>query len=284
MDSKSRDRMKCVISSILSFLVCLLSFFLIFLIIARITLLNENFIIKAMGKSNFYYQVKNEAEEQMALYEGSSGFSRDFFNDIIDMKMIEVDTRFIVHSIYSNNNANPDVSEFKNTLYNEFVEEANRKGIKVTDETRESLEYFAQTCVDIYLNIIKIPFSNQLSLLINSFIKPVNMAIIVLVVSVLFIGVFIFLIFRWRSLRYYIYALEGELLFTIIVPAIYFISDSINNIPIINQALRNFAIFYSNMVFYQFIYASIIILLLTVVLMVIYKKISDKNRSMNNPN
>ena len=280
MNSKSRYKMRCVISSIFSFLMCLLSFFLIFLIIMKITVLNENFMIKAMDKSNFYYQVKNDSEEQMALYEGASGFNRELFSDIIDIKMIEADAKFIVHSIYSNTNADIDVSELKETLYNEFVEEANRRNIKVTDEINESLKYFAQTCVEEYLNVISIPFNNQLSLLINSFIKPVNIAIIVLSISILFIAIFIFLISKWKSLRYYIYALEGEFLFAIIIPAIYFISGKINNILIINQALRNFVIFYSNMIFYQFIFASLIILFLIIVLMVMYSKLSNKNRKV----
>lgn len=281
MNSKGKYRIKCIISSILSFLICLLSFFLIFLVIAKITILNENFMVKTMNKSNFYYQVKNELAEQMAVYEGTSGFNNNFFNNAIDINMVEKDAKIIVHNIYSNNNEIIDVSEFKKVLYDKFMEEANTREDNITNETQKSLEYFAQTCAETYLNIIKVPFSNQVSLLINSFVKPVNIAILALSGSILFIALFMFLISKSNSVRYFIYALESEFLFAIIIPTVYFISGKINNIPIINQALRNFAIFYVNRILYHFIYIAIIILLLIIILLIIYGKTLKKVKKIS---
>lgn len=276
MVSDNRYKIKCVISSLLSFLVCLLSFFLVFAVIFRITILNEKFMIKAMDKSNFYYQVKDEAEDKMALFSGTSGFDKEFFDGIIDIDMIKEDANSIVHSIYSNEYSDINVSDFKNMLYNNFIEEANNRNEEITDQTRESLEYFAETCVGNYLDVIKIPFYRQISSVINLFTKPIDIAIFVLSIAILFIGLFIFLISKWRSIRYYIYALEGLILFSIIIPSIYFISGKVQKISIANKALKNFIIKFMDMTFYQFIYASVIFLIFTIILMIFYSKLSNK--------
>lgn len=272
----NRYKIKCVISSLLSFLVCLLSFFLVFAVIFRITILNEKFMIKAMDKSNFYYQVKDEAEDKMALFSGTSGFDKEFFDGIIDIDMIKEDANSIVHSIYSNEYSDINVSDFKNMLYNKFIDEANNRNKEITDQTRESLEYFAETCVENYLDVIKIPFYRQISSVINLFTKPIDIAIFVLSIAILFIGLFIFLISKWRSIRYYIYALEGLILFSIIIPSIYFISGKVQKISIANKALKNFIIKFMDMTFYQFIYASVIFLIFTIILMIFYSKLSNK--------
>lgn len=276
MVSDNRHKIRCIISSLLSFLICLLSFFLVFLVIFRFTILNEKFMIKVMDKSNFYYQVKDEAVNNMALYSGTSGFDKEFFDGIIDIDMIKKDAKSIVHSIYSNEYSDIDVSDFKNMLYNKFIGEAYKMNGEVTDQTRESLEYFAETCTESYLDTIEIPFYKQVSSMINLFTKPINIAIVLLSIAILFIALFIFLISKWRSIRYYIYALEGLILFSAIIPSIYFISGKVQKISITNKALKNFIVEFMDMAFYQFVYASVIFIIFTIILMIFYSKISNK--------
>ncbi len=241
MDQKSNQDsflLSCI-SHVLSFLLNLLLVATSLVLILNLTILNEDFLRKQIDKSSFVSNITNELLTQFNSYGVSAGFDEEFFQSAIPLSYIEADIYREVSRIYSDTDKHIDYQAFRDKLYNSFIENAKSRGYEITEKENTGILYLTDLCTSTYINKLQIPYSEQLSNVLNKVDKIFNIIIFVLIILVIVLAIFILLInkSKRKKTRYFMYSLAAAFLM-ISVPLIFlYLSDIFERISIGSKSL-----------------------------------------------
>jgi hypothetical protein len=217
------------------------------------TVFSEEFFKQQIEVSDYTENIMKDLQETLSSYGSASGFEPKFFRSAVSPDLLQADIYREISRIYGTTAYPIDTEGFKASLLQDLYKDVERQGRteELTDESKEGLEYLANISTAAYYNLASIPFSNQISSLLQKakgiFRNILFMLIIIDIVSLLFICFF------GRSLRRklecIINALAGSILIIVLPILALKLSNIIPRLNISNQALYYFFQSYVNSLF-----------------------------------
>lgn len=166
---------------ILSLLILIL--FLAF--IAKITLLNPNFLLKLTDKNNYYQEIYNSIETEMTYYVDSSGLDESVVRNIINEDIVKEEVQEFINGLYTNQKYELKTDDFKLKLRNRidsYLEENNLTG------KEEDINSFVNKMTSIYTN--KITFGDKINFVSSLLVKAEKLVSTVIIILLVVIIVF----------------------------------------------------------------------------------------------
>lgn len=170
-----------IISNILLFIESVILFFIVFLSISRISILNKNTIIKKANKLNYYEKTNNILKENMEYTSTKSGISRRVLYNTISIEEVKKDINKYINNIYNNKEIEIDTNKIEERLKDNLEEYELEKGIEISESKKNS---YINKITSIYKNEITLmnEFSN-ISNNLNRQIKFINILISLLILD-----------------------------------------------------------------------------------------------------
>lgn len=227
------------VSVFLSFLISLLLFLFACVFIAQSTLLNPNYLRKQLYESHYYENVLEEVENEFSSYASASGFDQKLLVSALDINDLQLAANQSLNQIYGEKADSVSTANFKNKLNQILTQNAESRGVTLTDDNKNSLLLLAQTCSDTYAKDISFPYTEELAEGIGKLKTGLRIPGVVLPVLAAALVWILFRITRWqhRALRACIYAVSGTALMLAVFPAYLFFSGRIGKVAILSKSL-----------------------------------------------
>ncbi len=234
----SKDRLRAIISFLLSFLVCLGLFFTA--VLADVLIFSVPSFIRACAeKSNYTEFAVSQITEELNDLAIPSGLPDDFFTDKID----ENDFAKLFYSCLDNlASGNKDyklsVEEFKGEVYKRVTDYSKNEAGDFSSEVEKDIERFSKECSNIYLSYVNPSLTSYLFELLTSAKTYIVLALIISVVFTLGVGGFLFKINNKSVFFKYCFAsLCGASLTLGVIPSCLIITNEISRISISSKSL-----------------------------------------------
>lgn len=234
----SKERLRLIVSFILSLLICL---GLLFTAVCADLLIfsNPSFILCSAEKSNYCEYAALQVEYELNELAIPSGLPETFFTDKIDKKSF---SNLFYDCIKNQAKGNKDyilnVDEFKNEILSCVTEYSKNEGGELTSEVEKDIEFFSQECSKIYLSYIN---PSLISYLLEVLVSAKKYLIIALAISIAFtlaIGIFLFkLNHKGAFFKYLFCACSGASLTLGVVPVYLIVKKEIAKISISSKSL-----------------------------------------------
>jgi hypothetical protein len=200
-----------------------------------LTLFNQNFIISAINKSQFYEGAKKAIEEDFISLAIPAGIPEEIIYDILDENTVYNNITQNYISLFDNKYKSYDDNEMKSLISMNVREYAIQKGVggvEFEKELPELVGYF----MDIYNKHINIPFISYYRSFRNTFNSiSIWFIVITIIITITIITFFYNLyIHKKKILRYLYYSFSGASIMTIIPSLIFYnieLSHRINISP-----------------------------------------------------
>lgn len=266
------------VSVFLSFLISLLLFLFACVLIAQGTLLNPNYLRKQLYESHYYENVLEEVENEFSSYASASGFDQKLLVSALDINDLQLAANQSLNQIYGERAESVSTANFKNKLSQILTQNAESRGVTLTEDNKKSLLLLAQTCSDTYVKDISFPYTEELAeaiwklktrLRIPSVLLPVLAAVLVWI---------LFLITPWRhrALRACIYAASGTTLMLGVFPAYLFLSGRIGQIAILSKSLYALTVSSANGILILFLEAAAVSAGIAAILCLMYYRSRER--------
>ena len=156
---------KPIISNILLFIETTLLFLILSLSILKITMFNQNYVIKKLNKTNYYETTYNKIKDTMAYISEKSGFSSSIIEDTFTIDDVKNDVIKFVKSLYKGEPVELNIDNLKEKVNNNLEEYILEKDLNTTNEEKK-----------LYLNKITATYKNEIRLMkeYNTFSKSLN--------------------------------------------------------------------------------------------------------------
>ncbi|MDF2686082.1 MAG: hypothetical protein K0S55_1263 [Clostridia bacterium] len=229
------ENIRSIMSVLLAFILCLCIFFLNVFLSCALTLFNQNFIISAINKSQFYEGAKKAIEEDFISLAIPAGIPEEIIYDILDENTVYNNITQNYISLFDNKYKSYDDNEMKSLISMNVREYAIQKGVggvEFEKELPELVGYF----MDIYNKHINIPFISYYRSFRNTFNSiSIWFIVITIIITITIITFFYNLyIHKKKILRYLYYSFSGASIMTIIPSLIFYnieLSHRINISP-----------------------------------------------------
>ncbi|MCR5652394.1 MAG: hypothetical protein K6F88_01180 [Ruminococcus sp.] len=268
--------LKKVLYAVLTFIMAVCIIFCSFATVIRITFFNGSFLSDTLNSSQYYKDLCVEITENLTDLGDASGLDKEFFEGFVNEVLVREDVQTYITDFYEGNKLKVNTSNFDESLQNALKKYIKSNHIKSVNE--DNLNYFYANASKIYSDSIKIKYLSSIQDLILDKSGPVTVAIIVLI---LIIGAVIcVLIFtnEWKhkALRYIFTAVNSAGLFLLTLPLGVFLSGVIGHIAIISRSLSDMYISIINSVLSDLIVISIVLIVVSIALWVIYGRVRKK--------
>ena len=262
---------------LLSFILCVLLFFLSLATVLSVTLFNSSdFLFDSMNSSNYFNDKADEITEDLTDLGYASGLKEEFFDGLINGVMLSNDTQNYLESYYNGEGTKIDTTEFKQTFNAALDKYIDENNIKVTSAA--SRDNLVNKAAAVYKNSLEIPFFSSLS----SYFLAVKAALPFVIGGLIFfiavICVVFFLANKWkhRAVKYIYYGVAGAFLTVGVIPTIILLSGVIAKINLESRALYNLFVQYSEIARLALVFVALFFLLVAIALYIQYRRMHRK--------
>lgn len=267
MNFKVRHIIYGIISFVLSFLLFLLSFAIVF----QSTILNPSYIMDNMNTSNYFVDKRDEIKESLVDLGYASGLDKNFFENVVDEVTIHDNTQAYLNSFYAGEEAKIDTTAFKQKFNSELDSYISKNNLKVANDG--SREYLINQAANIYAAALRIPLFTTLS---AYFIALKNMMPLIIggfAVLVAILCVIIIFTNRWkhRAVRYICYSTSAAFLTVGIIPAVLLSTGYMSKINIDSRAFYNLFVQSMNNILIALAICSVIFFIVSIGLFFLHK-------------
>lgn len=248
---RKRSTMQTVSRWILAFICSLVLFALLALGVLKMTLFNQEFMIRATKESQYAATITTEINTRIADLGRGSNFSGDIFEEVVPQSLIQENIDSYIRGIYTDVPFSVDGKEqIEKKLDEEIQTYADEKGYDLTEEnTKQAVQTFKDAAVSSFDQFIEIPYILTYGRKVMAYSNTLTLFMILCgaLFLILFIGV-IYLTSRWRHqiFRYIAYTLGGSGLMLLTLPAIIYFSRTIDRLGITSQSMYQFLTTYLN--------------------------------------
>jgi hypothetical protein len=171
---------KIIFKYILGLLLTISIFFVFILLLAKLTVLNENYIYKTMDKIDYYNKVNETIKTKLIQNNMSSGFDDEILDDIYTINNIKKDVKSTINSLYTNKELKIDTNEIKNKLTINVDNYIKENKIKISD--KKALDEHINILVKVYID--EITYYSYLNGYVDKIVKINKYANISLIIMV----------------------------------------------------------------------------------------------------
>nr|WP_304029424.1 hypothetical protein [Ruminococcus bromii] len=267
MNSKVRHIIYGIISFVLSFVLFLLSFAIVF----QSTILNPSYIMDNMNTSNYFVDKRDEIKESLVDLGYASGLDEKFFENVVDEVTIHDNTQAYLNSFYAGEEAKIDTTAFKQKFNSELDSYISKNNLKVANDG--SREYLINQAANIYAAALRIPLFATLSVYLIALKNMMPLIVGGLAVFVAIICVIIIFTNRWkhRAVRYICYSTSAAFLTVGIIPAVLLSTGYMSKINIDSRAFYNLFVQSMNNILIALAICSVIFFIISVGLFFLHK-------------
>ena len=230
-----------VLYSIFSFLLSMLSFFLVLLIILQATFLNRNYILNMVNDSNYFSELSSEITEELIDLGNASGINEVFFENFVDEVILREDVANYIESFYSGEDTSVDTTRFKQYFREKLDAYIAENNLTVSQEAQQNLTTTINEAASIYASRVQLPYFDLIAGYFHQLLSPVFYVTLACAFVVLLIAVVIIATNKWkhRAYRYLAYSTLGTLLMTLVIPVAAYCINKLDKLAIMSRALFN---------------------------------------------
>lgn len=230
-----------VLYSIFSFLLSMLSFFLVLLIILQATFLNRNYILNMVNDSNYFSELSSEITEELIDLGNASGINEVFFENFVDEVILREDVANYIESFYSGEDTSVDTTRFKQYFREKLDAYIAENNLTVSQEVQQNLTTTINEAASIYASRVQLPYFDLIAGYFHQLLSPVFYVTLACAFVVLLIAVVIIATNKWkhRAYRYLAYSTLGTLLMTLVIPVAAYCINKLDKLAIMSRALFN---------------------------------------------
>ncbi|MDU5333091.1 hypothetical protein [Enterococcus sp.] len=264
---------------ILAFIGSLLLFAIGALVCIRLTLFNQNFMIKQVHDAKYIETIRKDVTESIQDLGRGSNIPPEVLSDVVTEKMVATNVENYIRGIYQ------DVpfqlqgeDQIKENIINNVQQYAQQKNIPIDEGTQKNLENLANTATKNFSSYIEIPYLMSYGQKVMSFKSSLNL--ILLVVGAGFVLTFTLLLLmvklkhqrvRWSSITFL-----GAGLMLVVLPAIIYFSGVINRLGITSEGLYRFVTSYVTTFDLSFVFVGLAAIAIAVLLVIISERMRDR--------
>ena len=257
---------KVLIYYLLEFLLTICIFIILLLFVLKLTILNKNYFIKQLNKTNYYHELYTEIDNDFENYLRPSGFDISIKDNLLTEEELKLVINKNVDNFYKGKKINVDTTKIKERLEGNIDNYLNKINIKISDEG--SLNKFKDEFIKIYSN--RVIINDELIKQSNTFSKLNNLVnIFFYILIIIFIILFLITKVVFKKITLFIPTITSIILY--IISYIFIVSKiNIKNIKFWNTSVSNIIknIFYDNINYIKYII--VIGLILELIRMIIY--------------
>lgn len=264
---------------ILAFIGSLLLFAIGALVCIRLTLFNQNFMIKQVHDAKYIETIRKDVTESIQDLGRGSNIPPEVLSDVVTEKMVATNVENYIRGIYQ------DVpfqlqgeDQIKENIMNNVQQYAQQKNIPIDEGTQKNLENLANTATKNFSSYIEIPYLMSYGQKVMSFKS--SLTLILLVVGASFVLIFTLLLLmvklkhqrvRWSSITFL-----GAGLMLVVLPAIIYFSGVINRLGITSEGLYRFVTSYVTTFDLSFVFVGLAAIAIAVLLVIISERMRDR--------
>lgn len=264
---------------ILAFIGSLLLFAIGALVCIRLTLFNQNFMIKQVHDAKYIETIRKDVTESIQDLGRGSNIPPEVLSNVVTEKMVATNVENYIRGIYQ------DVpfqlqgeDQIKDNIMSNVQQYAQQQNIPIDEGTQKNLENLANTATKNFSSYIEIPYLMSYGQKVMSFKSSLNL--ILLVVGAGFVLTFTLLLLmvklkhqrvRWSSITFL-----GAGLMLVVLPAIIYFSGVINRLGITSEGLYRFVTSYVTTFDLSFIFVGLAAIAIAVLLVIISERMRDR--------
>lgn len=264
---------------ILAFIGSLLLFAIGALVCIRLTLFNQNFMIKQVHDAKYIETIRKDVTESIQDLGRGSNIPPEVLSDVVTEKMVATNVENYIRGIYK------DVpfqlqgeDQIKENIMNNVQQYAQQKNIPIDEGTQKNLENLANTATKNFSSYIEIPYLMSYGQKVMSFKS--SLTLILLVVGASFVLIFTLLLLmvklkhqrvRWSSITFL-----GAGLMLVVLPAIIYFSGVIKRLGITSEGLYRFVTSYVTTFDLSFVFVGLAAIAIAVLLVIISERMRDR--------
>lgn len=271
---RQKSKVKPILYGLLSFLLAFALFLLSVFAVLEITVFSQDYMISKMGESGYYAMVKDELKSELKSLGNASGLDESFAEGFVQsLDINEIELKYI-SAFYTGDTTLVDTTEFKQQLYAALDSYMDENGINKSSVSQENLSYFVNQASEIYVTQISIPFFS----FVANYIYKASTPVLIITISLAAVALIITLIivftnkFKHRRFRYLCYGFTSTFLAVTVIPIVVLLSGKISQINLNTRSLYNLFVSYANGVFMYFFIFSAILLVLSVLSFILYRR------------
>lgn len=290
MKSKTKT-LRSILCGLLAFFISLSLTLISVLTVVKLTVLNPDYIVSVMHKSEYSSHLHQELKNEFISYGAACNIGEDFFDkafeEAVTVEQIDSDTEKSLRDFYENQvETEPDYTLIKDKLFQQLKSYASEKGYALDSNTIGNLDVISgemSELYDTYVGTFTSSYFKTAADLLSRFAPVFTYALIGLGVFTLLAAVVIFFSFGKlkNRLRYIIYATSGATLMLLAGPAAALIMKVGNRVSIANASLYGLVSGFINNFFAALLIACAVMAVITVILHIIRIKASGKKKIKN---
>lgn len=234
----SKERLRFIVSFILSLLICLGLFFTA--VCADLLIFSHpSFVVYCGEKSNYCEYAALQLENELNELAIPSGLPENFFTGKIDKNSFsKAFYECLKNQALDNKNYTLNVDEFKNEVHTRVTDYSKNEGGELTSQVQKDIELFSQESSNIYLSYVNPSLISYLLEVLVSIKKYLLIALVISVVFTLAIGIFLFRLNRKEAFFKYCFCAScGAALTLGVIPSYLIATNEIAKISISSKSL-----------------------------------------------
>lgn len=206
--------MRPIISNILLIIESILLFLITGMFILKITVLNENYIIKKLNKTNYYETVYNETSDTMAYIARKSNIKERLINNTFTQEDIKRDVNKFIKNFYQGNKIEINTELLKENVNRNIETYEEEKNIKLDDKIKKE---FLNKITETYKNeIILMNNYEKESKTLSKYVSLNNILLLLFIVDLVVLLIINNKIFRKKEFHIILFSSSLSLLITFI--------------------------------------------------------------------
>lgn len=264
---------------ILAFIGSLLLFAALTLICIRMTLFNQNFMIKQVRETGYIETIRKDMTESIQDLGRGSNIPPEILADVVPEKTVATNVENYIRSIYQEVPFElQGEDEIKNNILKNVNQYAQEKNIAVDETVQSNLNNLANSATKNYANFIEIPYLLSYGKKVMAFQSALTMILIIVGVAfiLVFFGLLLMVKMKHQKVRWCSVTFLGAGLMMVVLPTIIYFSGVIERLGITSEGLYTFVTSYIKAFNLSFIFVGLALTVLALLLVLLSERMRAK--------
>lgn len=264
---------------ILAFIGSLLLFATLALICIRMTLFNQNFMIKQIHQTEYVETIRKDMTQSIQDLGRGSNIPPEVLADVVSEKTVSANVDNYIRSIYQEVPFEiQGEDQVKDNIMKNVTQYAQQKNIAIDETTQNNLNNLAASATKNYSSYIEIPYLLSYGKKVMAFKSALTLILIIAGAAFLlvFVGLLLMAKMKHQKIRWSSVTFLGGGLMLAVLPAIIYFSGVIDRLGIMSEGLYQFVTGYITAFDLSFVFVGLGLTVLALLLVLISERMRSK--------
>lgn len=264
---------------ILAFIGSLLLFATLALICIRMTLFNQNFMIKQIHQTEYVETIRKDMTQSIQDLGRGSNIPPEVLADVVSEKTVSANVDNYIRSIYQEVPFEiQGEDQVKDNIMKNVTQYAQQKNIAIDETTQNNLNNLAASATKNYSSYIEIPYLLSYGKKVMAFKSALTLILIIAGAAFLlvFVGLLLMAKMKHQKIRWSSVTFLGGGLMLAVLPAIIYFSGVIDRLGIMSEGLYQFVTGYITAFDLSFVFVGLGLTVLALLLVLISERMCSK--------